>query len=107
MVHMVYKSTATCTVAGNRSTCLRPYQRIGVARVVSAANQHHPVANDSATSLLNTNSMLLIEQLFEWTLVLSVDLLSFSFLQSLLIGLPPHCFPSPLSRTGPRSKRTY
>jgi hypothetical protein len=30
----------------------------------------------------------------------------FSFLQSLLTGLPPHCFPSLLSRTGPRSKRS-
>jgi hypothetical protein len=28
--------------------CLHPCQRIGVARIASAANQHHPVADDSA-----------------------------------------------------------
>jgi hypothetical protein len=70
---------------------LHTIPEVGVAR---AANQR--VVDDSATLQLNTSSTLLIEQLFESTLILSALSLIF---QLLLTGLPPHCFPSLLSIT--------
>jgi hypothetical protein len=66
--------------------CLHPCQRIGVARIASAANQHYPVADDSAKRDFAPRHKQHALDLFEWTLVLSVDLYLSAFCN--------HCLPA-------------